>query len=251
MSEPKLHKFLQTNTVPTVSVRSVTPVILSDSKGRFLSDQVDPVENVESQIIWWSESGAKIQDRYNWLTSNLDREINQIGNIHLFIWLGTCNLTKKSGKFIQLAHNDDTEVELITYYIGKIIDLLKGYTGSRVTFLEIPEYSIVSYNKYHGHHNPSSFRIADKELQSQIYTLNGKIRDINESLNTISPEFTSDLRTKRTFRRRRRIIVQHYTNFSLYSDGIHPKNLLARYWLRKLAIYIANTCWHSFQVFTL
>ena len=146
--------------------------------------------------------------------NNLETEVAFIGPIHLYIWLGTCNLTTKKGKFISLTSHDSTTVTLISDYIRKINDLVSA--ECKVTVLELPEYSIVSYNKKAGHNKPQNFTNEDTQLHQQIYQLNGEIRQINQTLQSQSPEFTSDLKTKRTFRRRRRVITQHYTNFKLY-----------------------------------
>jgi predicted RNA-binding protein with RPS1 domain len=128
-------------------------------------------------------------------------------SIHLYIWLGTCNLTTKKDKFISLASHDSTTVTLINDYIRKINDLVLSSAECKVTVLELPEYSIVSYNKKAGHNKPQNFTNEDAQLHQQIYQLNGEIRQINQTLQTQSPEFTSDLKTKRTFRRRWRVIT--------------------------------------------
>jgi hypothetical protein len=46
-------------------------------------------------------------------------------------------------------------------YIQTIIDLRKEHPGCKVTILEIPVYSIVSWNKHSGHKNPEQFTEQD------------------------------------------------------------------------------------------
>jgi hypothetical protein len=58
--------------------------------------------------------------------------------------------------------------------------------------------NITTHNRYKNHPNPDSCKNDDKLLHAQIFRLNGCIRQVNSNLNTKSPEFTSDLRTKRT-----------------------------------------------------
>jgi hypothetical protein len=43
-------------------------------------------------------------------------------------------------------------------------------------------------------------REQDENLSKQIYTLNGKVREINNSLGTHSPDFSSDLRANDKYR---------------------------------------------------
>ena len=85
-----------------------------------------------------------------------------------------------------------------------------------------------------GKKNPETFSEQDEQLSEQIYQLNGIVRDLNKELG--SPEFSSDLLnnnkhrsgSKRTAKKKRQY------NFNLYKDGIHPGDLLAKAWLRKI-----------------
>jgi hypothetical protein len=51
-----------------------------------------------------------------------------LDNVHLYVWLGTCDLTDYDGKFVTLAANKDIIDSLINTY-QKFIDLLKPYPG--------------------------------------------------------------------------------------------------------------------------
>jgi hypothetical protein len=51
-----------------------------------------------------------------------------------------------------------------------------------VTFLETSVYSIKNWNESKGHKDPNVFVEQDENLSKQIYTLNGKVREINNSL---------------------------------------------------------------------
>jgi hypothetical protein len=52
-------------------------------------------------------------------------------------------------------------IETILEYIQKIIDLIKEHPGCKVTILEIPAYTIVSWNKHSGHKNSEKFTEQD------------------------------------------------------------------------------------------
>jgi len=166
MSTTKLQTFLEKPGAqpPTHNQKICIPVLLSDSKGICLKKQVRTNASVEKQIVWWCEGGASIQKQYRWLQKNLETEVALIGPIHLYIWLGTCNLTTKKGKFISLTSHDSTTVTLISDYIRKINDLVLSSPECKVTALELPEYSIVSYNKNAGHNKPQNFTNEDAQL---------------------------------------------------------------------------------------
>lgn len=61
MSNAKLVKFINKTTVPPTSRKNYTPVILSDSKGKWLKQKVKPTNQVENEIIWWSKGGSKVK----------------------------------------------------------------------------------------------------------------------------------------------------------------------------------------------
>jgi hypothetical protein len=48
-------------------------------------------------IVWWCKKGAKIEGSLAWLKRNIDRNLQNLGDIALYVWLGTCNLTSKDG----------------------------------------------------------------------------------------------------------------------------------------------------------
>ena len=78
------------------------PVILSDSKGANLEAAVDPQCHPENKIKFWYRKGKRVNEQYLWLKDNLHTELQKLDTHHitLYIWLGTCDLTEKSDKFI-------------------------------------------------------------------------------------------------------------------------------------------------------
>ena len=122
---------------------------------------------------------------------NLDRQFSNTGTAWIYVWLDTCDLTQKDKKYIAIrSPESDTSIETILEYIQKIIDLIKEHPGCKVTILEIPLYSIVSWNKHSGHKNPEKFTEQDSQLENQTYKLNGQIRQLNTQLGVYSPQFT-------------------------------------------------------------
>lgn len=74
---------------------------LTDSKGRYLRELYN--SDIEREIIWWDYSGRTTSKGYSWLVDNLDRQITHLGNVHVYIWLGTCDLTTYDHSFISLS----------------------------------------------------------------------------------------------------------------------------------------------------
>jgi hypothetical protein len=108
------------------------------------------------------------------------------------VWLGTSDLTDYNGKFVTLSANKDIVDSLINTY-QKCIDLLKPYPACKLTFFEIPPYSIIDFNKSRKHSDPKSFKKDEEDILANIIKVNEHIRHINTSLNTFSPIFGADV----------------------------------------------------------
>lgn len=242
MTERKLQKYLNKTLPPIVGSRKLTPVILTDSKAKYLIRHCS--STVESQIRWRFRSGQSTERGFQWLNRNLDREIGHLDNIHLYVWLGTCDLTDYDGKFVTLAANKDIVDSLINTY-QKFIDLLKPYPACKLTFFEIPPYSIIDFNKSRKHSDPKSFKKDEEDILANIIKVNEHIRHINTSLNTFSPIFGADVshhHSEKTSKSKKITLRDNYL-FNLYLDGIHPDENLARVWLKKIAFHIQKDCW--------
>jgi len=235
---------MKTQFVDPTTTKTFIPVVLSDSKGGRLKSVV--TNRVEQNIVWWNKSGDTIQNRIIWLRENLHHKKRLLGNIHLYVWLGTCNITSrvKSG-FISLSPNPADTVDFIIDKYREIIDILAVYPDSKVSILEVPVYSIVTYNTKLGHSNPSKFTNQDTDLINAVLDLNHKIGQINRQLGTRSPNFNRNLysNTKHRSQDRSHLDTRIAYNLNLYTDGIHPSPLLARVWLRKLAQQMKFECW--------
>lgn len=247
MSENKLRKFINKQIPPLSGKKRLQPIVLSDSKGRYIERFYR--DTTEKQLIIISQSGLKAEESKKWLKRNIAKKIIEHGDIWLYIWIGTCNLTSKNKNYIALRSQTNAEIEYIKTIYKEIIEIIKKYPGSKLTFLETPIYSIKKWNAGKGHKNPETFNEQDEQLSEQIYQLNGIVRDLNKELGSHSPEFSSDLLknnkhrsgSKRTPKKKRQY------NFDLYKDGIHPRDLLAKAWLRKIEEQAKRDCWTSKQ----
>ena len=226
MSEKKLKNYLDKHSIAPPAVKSTRrPVILSDSKGTYLKSNI--TEYHHQNILWWCKGGAKIEDSYSWLKRNLAARLYEIGDIALYIWIGTCNLTTKSGNTIGLTSTDNTTVDHIAQYIDKTEEFLSDFKQVKVTFLELPVYSIKSYNSYYStgdtdtkgnkqqdinnnqqdnnnNQQTKTYKQQDEYLAYQINLANEKIRSTNLALNTHSPNFSFFLQARKQHRVRRK-----------------------------------------------
>ena len=85
--------------------------------------------------------------------------MNSLGNIWLYVWLYTCDLTSKNKKYIYLPSQEGNDtVDHIASYFNTILDLVKTHPNCTVTVLEIPIYSISKYNKHTGHKDTEPFQ---------------------------------------------------------------------------------------------
>ena len=190
------------------------------------------------------------QDRIDsWLERNIARQIINHGDIWLYTWIGTCSLTTiNKQKYIALTtEKDDTIIDEITKKYEEIIRIINKYPGSKITILEVHVYSIKHWNKKKEHSDSDSFDEQDKILQRQIYLLNDKIRVINKRIGSHSPEFSSDIsnNTKYHCGKDRKLKSTKTFDFGLYNDGIHPGNLLAKSWLKKISKQSKRDCWEE------
>lgn len=248
MSKTKLLKQLERNLEPPTGERAHTPAVLSDSKGKWLEKKISTP--LESNLKWWTKSGETTEKGYRWLKNNIKHKAKKHGPIWVYVWYGTCDLTTKNKKYIALTSENDSAINKAAEYLGKIKDLIKQHPGCRVTFLEIPIYSILEFNKNKDHKTPEIFKEQDQILQDQIYKLNDKIRNLNKDELTYSPLFTTDIihNSKTIKNKRTRTSTTRKTfSFWLYVDGIHPGPLLAKVWLRKITKHATTNCWKQDQ----
>ena len=89
--------------------RKVT-ALLSDSKGPYLQDWVSSNSKdseVKQDIKWWWKRSRTTPEGLIWLTRKFNRKLRSYGDLHIYCWLGSCDLTGKTGRYIFLK---DTEL---------------------------------------------------------------------------------------------------------------------------------------------
>jgi hypothetical protein len=227
MSKGKLQAYLaRPFEIPTGS-KTITSIILSDSKGFNLKDQVTNI--VEQNMKWWCKPGRDSTQTLNWIRQNISDQIGHYDNIALYIWIGTCDLTRKNKQYIPLANHDNSSLNTIKEHFEEIAKILQSYPACTLTFLEISVYSIYIPTKYKGHKEPNQFKEQDELLISQVRALNDYIRKLNIRLQKTSPNFSQEINHKKSSNSKNKYqLLRDNYNFTLYRDGVHPARELAR-----------------------
>ena len=241
MSNSKLLNYLDK---PLVGLsgksQSKYAIIVSSSKGNYLKPHCDILESVGFQLEFACKPGATFPDRFHWLRRNLQNRVYYYTNIVLFVWIGTCDLTKKTDKFIELKHDtDEIAVNYCITQIQRFLGFVSSFPTVEIVFLEIPPYSISRWNAYQGHQDCDQFKSQDLILDNRVILVNEFIRQVNSYKQFTSPKFRLDVtRTHKSKGRRER----RFLNFALFKDGIHPKPLLARYWMKRIVSKVCLLC---------
>ncbi|CAC5389593.1 unnamed protein product [Mytilus coruscus] len=207
--------------------------LLSDSKGRYLKDVVQPLERIVDIVY---KGGAKIDDAV--LYQDLRQKITGLDNPLILIWLGTCEFTKKTGRYISL-HTEISVSDVLDKLGNLKANILDVNSSAEILILKCPAYSIEHYNKYHRHPDSESFHDDDSILQDKIQDLNDKLVDLNT--NFPGSNFSLDLikNTKVNKGRRSKYVFMFK---DLYTDGIHPCPTLSMVWLRKIQKIVCKLC---------
>ncbi|CAC5405002.1 unnamed protein product [Mytilus coruscus] len=191
MTDKKLLKYLRKNFEPPNGEQGLIPEVFTDSKGKYLQAQCSLP--IETNIRWWDKSGRNTKQGIKWLRDNLETEIALIGNISLYIWIGTCDLTEYNHSFIKFRKDPDEIVQSVINNFQKIAEILQSYPSCKLTFFEISPYSIYDWKSHRSHPDIKQFIAEDITLVKYIRQISDHIRYINNTLETRTPGFSSDL----------------------------------------------------------
>lgn len=229
MNDEKLLKYIA-KPIELTATASSKPILIGNSLVSYLKEQFQHFSNVcDFKFIW--KSGTGFPYWYNWLKRHLCALLREHKHITLFVLLGTCDLTIKKGRFIGLRHNKrNTCIKVVTDYIEKINRLVSGFHTCNVVYLETPPYSIQAWNRSKGHSNCDVFLEQDLELTKRINIINDFIRQCNDRSGITVPKFRVDLLHLRRSRGKTRTSL----SFKQLRDGIHPSQLLSKYWMKRI-----------------
>ena len=188
--------------------------------------------------------GWTVQECIDWAEKHLPNKFDKEEKLTFYIWLGTCDLTyyEKSTRFISLETDNDRNIRYIVRKFKELKQLITAqFVRSEVVFLEVPSLSIQHWNHSRGHKNFKEFIEQDKKLELQLDQLNIKIRELNKSDNR-SPRFMLDL-WRGSKGHNKKSVTKTYTDLNLLEkDGVHPKPVLARLWMRRIVTKVYEDC---------
>lgn len=240
MSEKRLCKNVAKYRRAQIKNLQWTPVIITDSKGKYLRSSDSRVDSTDIKLQWLGRSGFTTTDAVRFLTHDKLRSLlRHHGQISLYVFLGTCDFTSKGSKRL-IKLNKPTSQSLHKYFSN--LETLKLRCTSkrvRITFFQCPYYSIQRWNKAQGHKTPSIFKDDDKTLTKVINRANAYIDRLNCEASTYTPQLNQDFQRSRKHSGRK---PRYSLRFNLLKDGIHPKPKLARSWLSSIKRKVNRDC---------
>ncbi len=106
MSQSKLEKCVNRPLKCDGKIRKHA-ILISYSKGNYIRKHTDIIPAFGGNLRFICKGGARFADQFVWLENNLADYICRHGQTVLYIWLGTCDLTTRNGRFIHLRHGSD------------------------------------------------------------------------------------------------------------------------------------------------
>ena len=126
LSKPKIDNFLRRKVSPRQGSLHYIPVLLSDSKGFAIKRRIG-LNFVEFRC------AAPAVD---FLEKHL--KTNQDKSFLIYIWIGTCDIFEKEGRFTRVRTWDNTVVDHIVSQYHRVITIVKQYPNTKVKFLKYP-----------------------------------------------------------------------------------------------------------------
>lgn len=145
--------------IPQEDARS-TPVLLSDSKGV----RLEQLHENHLPLVFLCKSGASTKELVDLLLQKLPLLLQEYKKaITVYFWCGTCDITKKQGKYIQIRGKATDVIPAIVEELHRAKDFVLSQ-NCRIKFIGVPVNLVSLYNDVKGHRNPTVFLDADKEV---------------------------------------------------------------------------------------
>ena len=249
----KLEKYLEKGLVkPNLDrPQKKLAIVVADSKGSYIRDRLRCFD-INTTILWWCIGGGTTNGQFTYFSNHIKDALKSYSEVVVYLWTGTCDITEKVkilnsyGKYmktnyIRLQNEDvqETTNDLRQKYTA-FSDFCKTLEGVTLVCLEIPFYSIQAWNESFNGKDQEEYKRQDKILVDIIISVNNAIRDLNEQNSVLSPKFASDVVN---IRKSSGKASQYTLNTHLLADGIHPIDILARVWLKRLLIKMFIDCY--------
>ena len=176
MSERKLQKYLRRFTCTLPNHLAKTPVVITTSKGNYLKQECS-----EGKIVWCNRPGARTIQQLVWLERNLNNLVRDHGKLMIYIWLGTCDVTCKTGRYIDLRFPSlERLLSELKPLFDRYVTLCERNSQVSCCFLEIPQISVYEWNRSRNHPTPGYYKQRDTEVRKQIDGFNEFLHTLNE-----------------------------------------------------------------------
>lgn len=206
------------------------PIVVSDSKG-FCLNRANTLTVPKIEFV--CKSGCTTKEGIDLLLSKLGRATNVFRKAIVYVWLGTCDLTVKEGKFIRVRQWGDDVVNDIVNQYERAKTFVSTLHDTQIVFVEIPPVCVSKWNGLKGHANADTFVSHDKEITRQVELLNEHIVNMNNVSGMFTVRFTKDIMQSRGSKSKNVKTRMSY-KMSLLHDGVHPGNLLSEAWMMRL-----------------
>lgn len=141
LSRPKLEALLNKPITPQYGRLSYHPILVADSKGFALQNLY-----CESNLEFLCKPGACSGTGVDILRANLPQLVKKSASNLIYFWCGTCDISVKSRKLIDLRAWDDSTIEKVIKEYRRAIDIVQATQNCKIKFIEIPVYSVARYN---------------------------------------------------------------------------------------------------------
>lgn len=217
--------------------QSRTFIVLSDSKG-FSLERIPKENPIEKKIVFNSRAGRTTHQVADVVSHNIHDYVKSYGKITLAIWTFTCDFTDKPGRNILL---NDLTVDQVISECHRIIAICRPFGDKiKLVFLECPYYSISIWNQDKCRALRDDFTRDDQILEMKVDDLNDRLRGLNQQNGINAPRFSIDLKK---YRKSNKVYQTQKISFGVLKDGVHPCEILSKYWLRRLInVIVAKEC---------
>ena len=230
MSIIKLRNYIREEPQRPKGLQNRTPVLVSDSKGLTLRNYCPDFKFPFEQ---WCISGARTRDLLNIIKQRTTKALQRHGKILIYLWAGTCDITKKCGKEICIRNKDNITVNNIIRDYQSIIEYLEQFGADVILkIVDLPILSIQKWNTKHLRNNQikpqdlQKYKDEDKILTEQISDLNKRIWQMNKTAGhqpIKTSQFYFRTRGGKVKRKQKSKKIRHSVRISLNKeDGVHP-----------------------------
>lgn len=233
MSQSRLYKRAGNLAALKGELSSLTrhPILISDSKAltlrnNFFKEPSHPTVRFPLEV--WASPGFTTKECVDTLERQIEKVVTQHSNVIVYIWAGTCDLSRKTGKVIDIRtpQSHETFREVCAQYRRAIATVNRFGDAVVLRFLDCPLFSPSVWNITHGTHTIDP-KILDNEAIVQCGWLNEYIHKLNNDFGYRNINFNNDFVNCRRSKGKRSQYA--YNTINLY-DGVHPDTVLSHVW---------------------